>query len=40
MLKHCHGLVVISELEESASLAMKELGDRLNGVAVLELEGE
>jgi hypothetical protein len=40
MLKHCHELVVISELEESASLAMKELGDRLDSVAVVELDGE
>jgi hypothetical protein len=41
MVKHCHELVVTSsELVEIASLIMKELGDRLNRVAVLELDGE
>jgi hypothetical protein len=41
MLQHCHELVIISsELAEIASLVVKKFGDRLNRVAVLELDGE
>jgi hypothetical protein len=40
MLKDGDELVVISELEESGNLIMKELGDRLNRVVVVELDGE